>query len=304
MSLPRCLVPGATYLLTRRCVQRRYGLVPRGPTPRVMAFCLTHAATRHGIKVHAAMCLSNHWHAVVTDPDGRISEFARDVHSLTARALNSSCGNWEAFWSSQGLSLVRLVSADDVWDKLVYTLTNPVEAGLVSHSSLWPGFRTKPIEHGRAPLLLKRPRTPFFRSGKLEMEVALHLFVPPQLNHLKPATFARQLEERVSDREEEIRERFARTGRTFIGARAVIRQRRDGRPKTTESRRTCDPSIACRDTTLRLAILAELRNFRMRYAEARARWLSGEKPVVFPCGTAKMRDYPNVVCERPPPTYP
>ena len=304
MSLPRCLVPGATYLLTRRCVQRRFGLVPRGPTPQVMAYCIAHAAAKHGIQVHAVMCLSNHYHAVLTDPHGHISEFARDVHSLTARALNASGGRWEAFWSSQGLSLVRLVTTEDLWHKLVYTHTNPVAAGLVSHSSQWPGFRTKPVDHARLPLHAKRPRTPFFRRGRLPREVTLALSVPPQLGHLNAEAFAQQLKERVEHREVEIRAQFARSGRTFMGPRAVMRQRRDARPRTVERRRTRDPAVACRDTTHRLAALAALRTFRNQYADARARWLLGEKQVLFPCGTSKMRGYPNVVCERPPPRQP
>ena len=50
----------------------------------------------------------------------------------------SDPGSWSA--------LVELIGAPDVWDKLVYTLTNPVEARLVSRSSEWPGLRTRPID--------------------------------------------------------------------------------------------------------------------------------------------------------------
>jgi len=34
MTWPRRIVPGTTYLLTRRCTQRRFMLVPRGIVPK------------------------------------------------------------------------------------------------------------------------------------------------------------------------------------------------------------------------------------------------------------------------------
>ena len=151
MTYPRRVVPGTTYLLTRRCTQRRFMLVPRSIVPQLFGGCVALAAERHGVLVHAVTVMSNHYHAVVTDQHGNIPEFCRDVHSLSARALNAHLGRWEALWSAQRLSLVELVDAPDVWDKLVYTLTNPVEAGLVSRSSEWPGLRTRASLNRGAP---------------------------------------------------------------------------------------------------------------------------------------------------------
>jgi putative transposase len=175
MTCPRRIVPGTTYLLTRRCTQRRFMLVPRGIVPELFGGCVALTAESHGVLVHAVTVMSNHYHAVVTDQHGNIPEFCRDVHSLSARALNAHLGRWEALWSAQRLSLVELVDAPDVWDKLVSTLTNPVAAGLVSRSSEWPGLRTRPVDLRRAPAVFKRPRTKFFRRSGLPSEVALRL---------------------------------------------------------------------------------------------------------------------------------
>ena len=82
MTWPRRIVPGTTYLLTRRCTQRRFMLVPRGIVPKLFGYCVALAAERHGIQVHAITTMSNHYHAVVTDPHGRIPQFCRDVHNL------------------------------------------------------------------------------------------------------------------------------------------------------------------------------------------------------------------------------
>ncbi len=301
MTWPRRVVPGTTYLLTRRCTQRRFMLVPRGIVPKLFGYCVALAAERHGILVHAITCMSNHWHAVLTDPHGCIPEFSRDVHSLIARALNAHLGRWEALWSSQRLSLVELVDAPDVWDKLVYTLTNPVEAGLVSRSADWPGLRTRPADLVREPRVFRRPRTTFFRRSRLPQEVRLPLTVPPLLAPCDAPTLARELQERVAAREAAIRDRMEASGRRFMGALNVLRQRRDARPKTHERRRGCDPSVASRDRTRRLGALERLRRFRDAYRAALDRWRQRAGPVRFPEGTYKMRSYPAVLCGRAPP---
>ena len=301
MTWPRRIVPGTTYLLTRRCTQRRFILVPRGIVPKLFGYCVALAAERHGIQVHALTVMSNHWHAVLTDPHGRIPEFSRDVHSLSARALNAHLGRWEALWSSQRLSLVELVDAPDVWEKLVYTLTNPVEAGLVSRSADWPGLKTRPIDLDRAPLVFKRPRTRFFRRSGLPAQALLKLTVPPALEPLDRTALAQELQARVADREAALREQAKATGRGFMGAHQVKRQRRDARPKTHELRRSRHPSIASRDRTRRLGALERLRRFRDAYRAALERWRQRMGPVRFPEGTYKMRGYSGVVSERAPP---
>jgi putative transposase len=116
MPYPRRIVPGTTYLLTRRCTQRRFMLVPRGIAPELFGDCVALAAERHGIEVPAVTVMANHDHALVTDRHGNIPEVCRDVHSLSARALNAHLGRWGALrwgalWSAQHLNLVERVDA-------------------------------------------------------------------------------------------------------------------------------------------------------------------------------------------------
>jgi putative transposase len=301
MTCPRRVVPGTTYLLTRRCVQRRYTLVPRGVVPKLLGYCVALAAERHGVEVHAVTCMPNHWHAVVTDVHGTIPESCRDVHSLLARALNAHLGRWKALWSSQRLSLVELIDAPGVWDKHVYTLTNPVEAGLVARSSEWPGLRTRPVDVTRAPVVFKRPRTHFFRRSGLPAQVALELTVPPALEPLDRPAFAQELQSRVAAREALLCEQMAGAGRGFMGAHQVRRQRRDGRPKTHERRRGRHPTVASRDRARRLGALERLRRFRDAYRVALERWHKREGPVSSPDEAYKMQDYHGVISDRPPP---
>ncbi len=72
-------------------------------------------------------------------------------------------------------------------------------------------------------------------------------------------------------------------------------------PKTHERRRGRHPAVASRDRARRLGALERLRRFRDAYRAALERWRKREGPVSFPEGTYKMRDYPGVISDRPPP---
>jgi hypothetical protein len=58
--------------------------------------------------------MSNHHHLVVTDPRGVLPEFLRELHRLTAKAINASQGQWENLWAAEPCNAVRLVTDHDV----------------------------------------------------------------------------------------------------------------------------------------------------------------------------------------------
>ena len=60
MSLPRRIIPGKVYLVTRRCKQRQFLLRPDAETTAAFESCFGEAATRYGIEVYAFLAMSNH----------------------------------------------------------------------------------------------------------------------------------------------------------------------------------------------------------------------------------------------------
>ena len=82
MSLPRRVLAGKTYLLTRRCLGRRFLLRADPELNHLFAYCLALSAERHGVEVQALCVMSNHYHLVVTDVRGVLRNeglvFARD----------------------------------------------------------------------------------------------------------------------------------------------------------------------------------------------------------------------------------
>ena len=148
MTAPRQILPGVTYLVTRRCFQRQFLLRPSPLVNQVFLFLLAAAAHRFGVQVHAFCVLSNHFHLVVTDPQARLPAFEQYLDSLVARALNASLGRSESFWSPASYSAVALLTPQDVVEKTAYVLANPVAAGLVRHGRDWPGLWSSPDQIG------------------------------------------------------------------------------------------------------------------------------------------------------------
>jgi len=75
VTLPRQALPNTTYLVTRRCLGRRFLLRPDPVLNQVFAYCIARAAEKHGVEVHALGVMSNHHHLVMTDVRGVLPDF-------------------------------------------------------------------------------------------------------------------------------------------------------------------------------------------------------------------------------------
>src|SRR6266545_2027558 len=180
MTPPRRVLPGNTYLVTRRCSERRFFLKPSRRTNEIFLYVLAVAARRHCVLVHAFCVLSNHCHLIVTDLDGRLPAFMQYLDSLVARAVNASLGRFEGFWATDGsYSAVEPLDPADIVAKTAYVLANPVAAGLVRRSAEWPGLWTAPEQIGVAKLTARRPKV--FFDPKSYMPEARTLELTPRI---------------------------------------------------------------------------------------------------------------------------
>jgi REP element-mobilizing transposase RayT len=297
MTAPRQVLPGSTYLVTRRCAQRQFLLKPSATTNGIFLYVLAVAARRFGIRVHAFCVLSNHFHLVVTDPDARLPAFEQYLDSLVARAVNASLGRCKSFWAPASYSAVALASPDDVIDKAAYVLANPAAAGLVPHGRDWPGLWSAPEQLGAAPLVFRRP-TFFFRArGAMPEDANLELSAPP--GFASPAEFRERLVVALAEREERARRSRASEGIGFMGPRRVLAQKPHSRPGREEPRRKLNPRVAARDKWKRIEALGRLVAFVDAYRVAWAAMRSGVRDVLFPAGTYRLRVSQGVRCAAP-----
>jgi REP element-mobilizing transposase RayT len=295
MTPPRRVLPGKSYLVTRRCSERRPFLRPCRLTNDIFLYVLAIAAERHRVLVHAFCVLSNHVHLVITDVDGRLPAFMQYLDSLVARAVNASLGRFEGFWATDGsYSAVEPLDPSDVLAKAAYVLANPVAAGLVKRGAEWPGLWTAPAQIGTTKLTGRKPKAFFSPKGHLPESVELELTVPP--GFASGEEFRSLLVTELRDLEDEHQRRLASQGRRFLGVARVLTQNPFAHLAPGERRFGLKPRIAAHDKWKRIVGLLWIKSFEQQYRDSLRSWRTGIRDVVFPAGTYLMRLMHGVRC--------
>jgi putative transposase len=304
MTLPRQIIPGRAYLITRRTVQRQFLLRPDEKTNQILLYCLAVALARYGMEVYVFNSMSNHYHLVVFDVCGRLPEFLWYLNLMTAKALNFRWRRRENLWSVEQANVVLLVDDEAVLASSVYTLVNPTVDDLVERIEDWPGISSWSAHtHGRT-MVIDRP-VGFFRDGgpmpeqaKIEVVAPRRAANPEQRWPL--ADWNEQLIGAVRSSEQSSLAWRQRQGVRVLGRRAVRKQSAFDRPTTWEPRRRLRPTLACRNRDRRMSELDALRVFRRQHRLASQALLNGDRVVVFPIGTWALRSLCQS-CTPPPP---
>jgi hypothetical protein len=285
------------YKITRRCMSQLMFLAPGSEAnarelANFLGYCLAHTAAETGIQIHASMWMSNHHHTDVTDPCAKLVPFKQQLHSLVARGCNSRRGRSDSFWSGDKPCDTRRPTDDESLMDLVYSLTNPVEAGLVKWSWQWPGFTTIGWRFGETRTF-KRPDWFFDEDGDMPEEASLTLVRPPIFPELDDDALYEKLMVAVREREIEIHGIMRSQNRRFMGQRKLARQHWNRAPRSFEERFTITPKHAASSSRKVLAEIGRDREWERQYAAARALLLAGE-PAVFPAGTYWLRRFAGV----------
>lgn len=291
--MPRPIIEGDLYLVTRRAAGRCFFLRPSPLVNQIIEYIVAVVAARTGVLIHALTVLSNHYHLAASDPEGRMPAFLRDANSLIARHLNCTFGCWESLWANEQTSLVRASGDEDVKGRMVYTMANPTAAGLVAHGKSWPGLRMMWPEQ-RKPVA--RPVGFFREDGPMPDFATLELARPPGFDDMDDDELAVHFANVVEKAEARVRADMAAAGRRFLGRRAVLRQSRHDRPRSRAPRRQLSPRVAAKNKWRRIEALARLGDFIARYREALPLWRQGVRDTLFPRGTYKLRIEAGVRC--------
>jgi putative transposase len=288
MSQPRSILPGATYLLTRRVLRRHFLLRPDAAITGLIVYALAVSARRFGIHVHALCAMSTHLHLVVTDEKGILPSFLQFFHRIVALGTKV-LRHWEGpVWDHEPTSVVRLTTRQAIVEKIAYTLANPVAAGLVRHASEWPGAKVLVDELGVGTLRAARPNVYLDpnNSGWPE-EATLELSLPPAFGTEEADGFRHAVATELA-REEASAE---------LSAEGVLGAERAGSVSPHERATSFEPLRALNPTfavgrgskdAWRIAAAA-VRTFRAAYRVALEHWRKGVRDVLFPEGTWWMR---------------
>lgn len=293
MSQPRQILPGRTYLISRRCLCRFYLLRPEFFVNNLFIFLLAVLSVKYGIAIHAFCLLSTHEHLVLTDMLGNLPDFLRDLHRLTALAMKV-CRKWEgAFWDSDQTSVVHLKTPEAIAEKIAYVMANPTAVGAVRYAADWPGLVTLPKEIGKGTRTAKRPSVFFDQESEQWPETAtLTLQMPPMIEEAYADPVA-VIKREYEELQRQARQKMADTDRAFLGPDRAMKLSPYQRATSWEELRSLEPTFAvgrCQSAARRLA-LAALKAFRGAYRAALGLWRSGDRTAVFPAGTWWMATF-------------
>lgn len=119
---------------------------------------LARAQERHGVEIFAICVMSNHFHLVARSRAMRLAPFMRDFKSQLARSLNTLFGRSGPLWGRR-YDCLPILDDPSSLDRVLYTLDNPMKAGLVASLDQWPGLT---LASGLAP-----PAVPFEYFDKM-----------------------------------------------------------------------------------------------------------------------------------------
>ena len=292
MSQPRMSIPGGTYLITRTTAMSLFLLTPSKAVNEIMEYCIAWAARGRGILIHAVSVESNHFHLVVTDTEGRLSEFMQELNRSAARCLLQHYRERfpdrriDALWTrAQSFNASLLLNPNAVLDKLVYTLTNPVKDGLVRDYRKWPGFNTRPSDWRRGARTARRPSVYFKNTPET---IDYQICAPSQLGAaLEQAISTVELHIRVA--QEQAAVELAAQGRSVVGTSAILGTNPLDAPRTPQPSGEINPSLAAGGDHEALCVAkVALMTFRRAYREA---WkeFKARASALFPGGTLLMR---------------
>lgn len=292
MTEPKQRLPGTTYFVTGVCERHEFRLKPSDETNAAFAVAMMEAADRHGIDVIAVCQMSSHYHSVVHDRLGLLSEYLRDFHGVMGRYGSARDGVENTkFWGSQDSDTVPLGDVATVIEKVAYTLANPTKHLIVERPEKWNGVRTRVADlgTGRGPVF-RRPGRFFDAAGRVSEVVMVGSELSPEISD---GIGAKRFRERVAARVEryvaEAKARVRSGEAQFLGlARAKklsvwhVSERPKGRSAGREAAPRRRVGAATKGRTL--AMLAALLEFRKTHRAAWRRMQLGLE-AVFPPGT-------------------
>jgi REP element-mobilizing transposase RayT len=282
MTLPRQVLPRQTYLVTRRCIGRRFLLRPDDAVNNVFVYCLGLAAEKYGVQVHGLSAMSNHYHLALTDVEGVLPDFMAWLNRQLAKCIKRFRGWDEVVWEPNvTYSAVELSGPTEVLDKVAYVLLNPVSGGLVRSPERWPGALSTLGTLRRGTMKAKHPGIWFKDSAPKEVSLALTL--PPCFSD--GVDYFQSLGALLTSRLSHVRAELRRQGRGFLGRTRVRKTVVTDRPSRKKPRFGRNPTFSALTREAWRAAVQKLRAFRLAYREAYRAWRSGARDVVFPAGT-------------------
>ena len=310
MSSPRNLYPDTTLFVTVQCVHNSFRLVPTRIVNKAVRYAYAVVSSKYrekwGMEFYEYEFLSTHYHMVLYDPFGRVSDFLQELNSTIARTLNAERGQSGAFFNREP-GIQTVVGDEKVIKHCIYTLANAVKAGLVHKTRHWKGLNSYRMDYG-VPKLVDKPRLGIWRNktslrrrkravrsgraayagrSKLPAKAVLMLDRP----RCSPELSDKELRDKVRQdlRAEEAKIAEERKGKPVLGMSAVRKIHWSRVPLKGQELFGRQPTFSTQTAAQRTKMKRLRRQFLREYRAALDAFNAGDYGVVFPSGTVRMR---------------
>ncbi len=287
MAPPRLIRKNATYAISRRCEGRRFLLRPDPTFNELFRWVRAVTAAEFDVEVHAAVCMSTHFHLVVTVPNGDVSELMHRLDLRLAKSIQVLRRYVRGVvWAPGQLSIVELVTPEAVCQQIAYAIVNPVKAGLCHRADEWCGVTQCVDDLGIGEIRARNPSF-YFTSPSWPEIAAVDLTLPECLCGEGDDAARALIAAEVERQEAEAREYVAAKGWKVMGTKRAASISPFRCATSWEDIGKLLPHIAAGrgQTEARVRAIYELQEFRGAHAEMKARWVAGDRDVVFPAGT-------------------
>lgn len=289
MSLPRYILPGKMWMITRRTTRRHFLLRPDrdGSVQALYWYTTAVLARKFGIRIHAVQMMSTHVHEVLTDVRGNLPAFLRERNRAFANALKCLRGWPEEVFQRAAANCVAIHGESAILRQIAYTLTNCVEAGLVMSPEDWPGVGVSVNDIGARVVRTPRPRVYFDPENSVwpaEAEISIEM---PDLLVAQHGSRAVAVLQSVVEAATTNARKVARLAGRFVTTIAdIMAVAFTKRSRSYETFGAREPSIAAGgDVSAATEARSAMRAFLQKYRDAREALRRGRLDVPFPPGT-------------------
>jgi hypothetical protein len=300
MSRPQYVVRGQVILADRVSLEHRFLLRPDRQMRAIFFYLLQVYAGVYGIRIHAVVLMSTHYHLLFTDVRGVRGDFFQAFHAMLAKAVQVYRGTKSVLFDKRPTSQPDNVTAKACVEAMAYIICNPTAAGIVEDPTQWPGLFTRVEDAGRrrvqrfeAPRWIRREdgtQVPFLGHWWPDF---VELVQEPlcEAIDMDPDACVAEVRKCVEARIAEKRAEQAKKGWRFVGVMHAMHQRVTRNAASWYTPPVLEGKIAPRvkagtgEGVARAKALWRLFAFWEGHADARRRILAGELGVVFPPGT-------------------
>ena len=277
----RHLPPNTLWFVTSRCLQAQYLLRPDEEMTKRFGYWLGRALKRYpGIELYAAVQMSNHFHLVLKDTSCELASFMRYFESNLAKATNQ-------LRKRSGPVFHRRYSAEPILDeaafndRILYTVMNPVRAGLVRTHERWPGVVLWARNETTSHAFKWFDQTKYDRHRKQQIVHPRKAYLRKTNIKVAPIPNEEALRNAIKEDEERIRE--LRKGFGVLGIRKVLKQDPYSAPDAPKK----SPRPKCHTTCelLKKAFREQMKALRDAYCEVSADFRRGNSNAAFPIHT-------------------